>query len=106
MTKEALKAKLWAAIDELDDDDGFVLVATSDEIQFTRLKADAGYDHEGLLYLDPLVEAETRKEVQRLGRLRDELFKTCTRLDQEITTKQARLDDINAALTRALGREA
>ncbi|MGY1946675.1 hypothetical protein [Nocardia asiatica] len=100
---EALKAKLWAAIDELDDDDGFVLVAASDEIQFTRLKAVRGWD-DSVLELDPLVEAETRKEVQRLGRLRDELFKTCTRLDQEITTKQARLDDINAALTRALGR--
>lgn len=109
--KAHLKAKLCAAIDDLSDADGFVLVATTDDISFTRLKS-AGWD-ERTLELEPLVAAEARKEVSRLWdqcgdarRAKAGLDRQIAGLEQEITEKERRLADVNTALANVLGDKA
>lgn len=108
--KAALKAKLCAAIDALSDADGFVLVATADDITWTDLKA-AGWD-ERVLELEPLKAAEVRREVGRLWdecedarRVQAGLDRRHAELEREIAEKEARLADVNAALANVLGEK-
>jgi hypothetical protein len=105
MNKQALANKLWAAIDSLEDSDGFVLVATSDEITFTRLHSDAGWDNDAILELAPLNEPEARSELARLGRLNDDLAKRNTELRAQIEAGKQRLADLRAAIANALGAQ-
>ncbi|WP_063023707.1 hypothetical protein [Nocardia niwae] len=104
MNKTELKQKLWAAVDDLEENEGFVLVATEDEIQFTRLKA-AGYS-DAYLDLEPLNIPLERANRNRLAQHCDELVKRGMALHAEITEQEQRLADLNAAIANALGRHA
>ncbi|MEV4127056.1 hypothetical protein [Nocardia sp. NPDC049707] len=102
MNREELARKLWAAIEDLDENDGFVLTACEDAFTFTRLRA-AGYS-DAYLDVEPLNIPDARAELQRLGVRCVELEQRVKTLDAETATKQARLDDLNAAIANALGR--
>jgi hypothetical protein len=108
--KVHLKRKLCAAIDQLGDADGFVLVATTDDLSFTRLRS-AGWD-ERTLELEPLQAADARQEASRL---RDECVAARgmkAALEREIAAKEQQLADATrvlaiaeAAVARAVGGE-
>lgn len=100
----ALKRKLWAAVDQLEDADGFVLVATAGDVTFTRLKA-AGWD-EHVLELEPLDIADAQCEYRNVRKYQEDAAKRVRELDAEIAVKEARLADIDAALANALGKGA
>lgn len=101
--KAALKRKLCAAIDDLSDADGFVLVATADDITFAHLKA-AGWD-EHVLELEPLKAAEARRDYEYWRRIASEMERSNAALERETAAKEARLADVNAALANVLGEK-
>lgn len=103
--KDALKNKLWAAIDQLYDEDGFVLVAAGKEIQFTRITATDGYDSAAVLELAPLRIAEEWQEKERLVRENRVLVEKRDRLTAEVEQLERRKADVDAALGNALGRK-
>ena len=99
--KEKLKQKLWTAIDNLAESDGFVLTATEDNIQFTTLKS-TGWD-EHVLELEPLKEAEVRQEVQQLYRVRTGLIAEQASYNTKITARKKTLEQLEAAIAKATG---
>jgi hypothetical protein len=104
VNREALKTKLWAAIDALEDSEGFVLTAVSDEIVFTRLHTTVGYDSEALLELAPLNEPDSRKEMARLGRINHDLRSANTALEEKIETRKRMLAELDAAVEKTIER--
>jgi hypothetical protein len=103
VNKDALAQKLWAAIDALGEADGFVLVATEDEITFTRLKA-AGWN-DAYLEQDVFAVAELRKEHDRLAGSNRILTKENDDLQVKIEAGQRLLDQLQAAVANALGQQ-
>jgi hypothetical protein len=97
--KEQLKQKLWVAIDSLGDSEGFVLIASSDVIQFTKL-ASTGWD-EHVLELEPLNEAEVRREVQQLYKIREDLIKEQASYASKISARKHTLKLLDAAVAKA-----
>lgn len=100
---DALKDKLWAAVDDLDDSDGFVLVATAEDVTFTCLKSTGWGDH--VLELEPLNRAEVWRHLKALTLAVRREEKRLKELDAEIEEKRSRLADIQAALANALGEK-
>ena len=100
---EALKRKLFAAIDELSDEDGFVLVATADDVHFTRLKAGGWYE-DRVLELEPLNAAEEAQEQKRLGSENQRLARRAKELRAEVEALEQRKAELDAAIAVALGR--
>ena len=98
--RETLKHKLWTYIDSLSDSDGFVLVVSKDELTFTILKS-AGWD-EHVLELEPLKEAEVRRDVQRLYEIRKGLITEQTSLATKVSVKKKELANIQLAITKAI----
>lgn len=102
MNRNELKAKLWAAIDALEDHEGFVLTAVSDDIQFTRLKADRTWE-DVILELEPLNEPEARSEMARLGRINDDLRAKNAILETKVAENRQLLANLEAAVANMLG---
>lgn len=99
--REQLKAKLGTALDQLEDSDGFVLVATAQDVSFTYLKAGGWSGH--VLELEPLDVAEAKQELDRLRYWQTDAERRKKQLQEEIAVKEQRLADIDAALAKALG---
>lgn len=100
---ESLKRKLCAALDELGDADGFVLVATAEDVSFTRLKA-AGWYEDRVLELEPLNEAEARQEYAKLADSVVDLRRAKEKLDRDVAAQQELLDTLNTAIAHATGQ--
>jgi hypothetical protein len=101
-----MKRQLCAAIDGLTDDRGFVLVVSDDQLVFTPIRASTvDWSSDAYLDIEQLSQAELRSETQKLRSEQTRLALTNERLKDEVAAAEARLADLNAAISNALGGE-
>lgn len=100
--RRSLKRKLGAALDALTDADGFVLIASSDEISFTTLKA-ARFCEDQLLELEPLNAAEAHRDWSEAAAHNQTLREKNTALERDIAENQKLLAKLQAAIAVATG---
>ncbi|MFF4026899.1 hypothetical protein ACFYY5_29025 [Nocardia elegans] len=102
-SREQMKRQLCAAIDDLSEDKGFVLVVTDDEISFTPLRSGGGWDGDSYLYVEELTQAEKQRQRVELGNAVRQLELSKKSLEAGIAAAETRLADLNAAIANALG---
>lgn len=101
--KEQLKEKLWLLIDQLSDEEGFVLTATAEEISMVKLRA-AGYD-ENLLEIEPVQLAEYRTWHASAMKERKDLINEIASFNTKLSNRKKQLRQIEAAIAKATGEE-